>query len=138
MVVPELFLLPVCRVDGHDHFHAPHSAIPASPVPCFPHQYAESRVLAGIRKAPGGILADHRSFAPLREWDALFFVAIVQLVFQANFKDMLRISAETMWCLVITSVVFTLALTINMIHRFKTIPRDKNDVMPESRALTNL
>jgi uncharacterized membrane protein len=29
------------------------------------------------------------------------FVAIVQLVFQANLKDMLRMSAETMWCLVI-------------------------------------
>jgi hypothetical protein len=117
MVVPEHFLLPVCWVDGHDHFHVP--------VPCFPHQYAESRVLTGIRKAPGGILADHLSFAPLREWAALFFVATVQLVFQANLKDMLRISAETMWCLVIIYVVFTMAWMINIIHRFKTIPKRK-------------
>jgi hypothetical protein len=54
-----------------------------------------------------------------------FFVAIVQLVFQANLKDMLRISEKTMWCLVIIYVVFTLPWTINIIHRFKTIPKRK-------------
>ena len=55
----------------------------------------------------------------------IFFVAIVQLVFQANLKNMLRMSAEAMWCLVIIYVVFTLAWTVNIIHQFKTIPKRK-------------
>jgi hypothetical protein len=55
----------------------------------------------------------------------IFIVAIVQLVFQANLKDMLRMSAEAMWCLVIIYVVFTLVCTININHRFKTIPKRK-------------
>lgn len=55
----------------------------------------------------------------------IFFVTIAQLVFLANLKNMLRISADAMWCLVIIYVIFTLAWTINIIHRFKTIPKRK-------------
>ncbi len=55
----------------------------------------------------------------------IFFVAIFQLVFQANLKNMLRMSAEAMWCLVIIYVISTLVWTVNIIHRFKTIPKRK-------------
>jgi hypothetical protein len=45
-------------------------------LPSLLHRFPASlmSMLAGIRKAPGGILADHRSFAPLRQWDALFLL----------------------------------------------------------------
>ena len=55
----------------------------------------------------------------------IYFVAIVQLIFQANLKEMLRMSADAMWWLAIIYVVFTLAWTVNIIHRFKTIPKGK-------------
>jgi len=55
----------------------------------------------------------------------IFFVAIVQLVFLANLKNIICISADAMWCLVIIYVIFTLAWTINIIHRFKKIPERK-------------
>jgi uncharacterized membrane protein len=55
----------------------------------------------------------------------IFFVAIVQSVFQANLKNMHRMSAEAMWRLVIIYIIFTLAWTVNIVHRFKIILKRK-------------
>jgi hypothetical protein len=62
----------------------------------------------------------------------IFFVAIIQLVIQANLKNMLRMSAEATWYLVIIYVIFTLVWTVNIIHRLKTFPRER--LMARRRA----
>jgi hypothetical protein len=56
---------------------------------------------------------------------SFYFVAIVQLIFQAKIKDMRHMSADAMWWMVITYVVFTHAWMVNIIHRSQTIPKEK-------------
>ncbi|HET6365196.1 MAG TPA: hypothetical protein VFG02_09110, partial [Nitrospirota bacterium] len=82
-------------------------------------------VLAKIRKATGALSLIANCLLLFVNGTLIFLIAMVQLVFQANLKDMLHMSAEAMWWLVTIYVVFTLAWTVNIIHRFKTIPKSK-------------